>query len=57
MVITDKGKIKIFLNWLRSNFANNVLIKDNPLKSYIKALSKAQRSEVMRLRITREIGE
>lgn len=54
---TDKGKIKIFINGLRSNIAKDVLIRDNPPRSYSGALGKTFNLEIMRQRMTKERGE
>lgn len=37
----NKGKIEIFINRLKSNITKDLLIRDNPLRSYSKTLSRA----------------
>lgn len=56
VVSTDKGKIKAFVSDLRSYIANDFMMRDYAPSTYTKALSKAQRLKVMRLRITKERG-
>lgn len=40
MANTDKEKIKIFTNRLKTDMAKDVLIRGNLLRSYIKAVDK-----------------
>lgn len=47
VISIDKGKIKIFINGLRSDIAKGVSTRDNPLRSYTKALGRVFRSEVI----------
>lgn len=52
VVSIDKNKIEIFINELTLDIIKDVLMGDNPPQSYLEALSKALRSEAMRLRMT-----
>lgn len=49
--------MKIFINGLKANIAKDMLIRDNPSKSYIDAVGRTQQSEAVRLRMLKERGE
>lgn len=48
MANSNKGKLEIFFEGLRSNIAKDVMIGDNPFRSFFEALGKALRFETMR---------
>lgn len=56
MANKDKRKIEIFINELQTYIAKDLLTGDNPLMTYAKIVGRAQRSEVMRLKIARKRG-
>lgn len=51
---SDKGKLEVFFEGLRSNITKNVLIEDNPLRTLLEALGKRLRLKVMKQMIAQE---
>lgn len=45
---SDRGKLEVFLRWLRSDITKNVMMGVNPPKSFSLDLHKALRSETMK---------
>lgn len=47
----------IFINGLKANITKDMLIEDNPFKSYTDVIGRTQQSEAIRLRMVKERGE
>lgn len=54
MTSSERNKFDMLMGWLRPNIAKDMMMGDNPLKNFLKALDRALRFETMRQRMTRD---
>lgn len=55
MASLEKGKLDVFIGELRPDIAKNMMIRDNPSKTFLEVLNQTLRSETMRQRKAKDL--